>query len=136
MSRDDLVALVREEMVKDRNLREVAVDVALVEYGGLRAGPVDPPGILPELPESDAQSTIQVLNLTVSTGLEQPPLIGDYRHLFLDDEHRPEVIAVLDTYQRSLEQLSARIAARNENIEQPYRTFGPVLLDVSVSVST
>ncbi|MFV6025828.1 lipoxygenase family protein [Streptomyces sp. NPDC056264] len=89
--------------------------------------------ILPDLPESDAQSTIQVLNLTVSTGLEQPPLIGDYRHLFLHDEHRPEVIAVFDAYQRSLEELSARIAARNENIEQPYRTFDPVLLDVSVS---
>ncbi|MEM7325876.1 MAG: lipoxygenase family protein [Actinomycetota bacterium] len=79
--------------------------------------------------QADAQSTIQVLNLVILTGFEQPPLIGDYRHLLLDEEAR----VVFDQYQESLETLSDQIETRNRTLDQPYQIFNPALLDTSVS---
>ena len=81
---------------------------------------------------SDVQATVQVLNLCALTGLEQPPLIGDYTHLFLEQNKAP-VMAAFERYQRALIQLSADIHERNKRREQPFQTFNPTLLNVSVS---
>ncbi len=81
---------------------------------------------------SDIQATVQVLNLCALTGLEQPPLIGDYMHLFLD-QNKKEVTAAFEKYQQALIKLSADIEKRNEKREQPFQTFNPTLLNVSVS---
>jgi len=81
---------------------------------------------------SDVQATVQVLNLCALTGLEQPPLIGDYTHLFLE-LNKERVTAVFKRYQQALTQLSADIEKRNERREQPFQTFNPSLLNVSVS---
>jgi hypothetical protein len=81
---------------------------------------------------SDIQATVQVLNLCALTGLEQPPLIGDYTHLFLE-QNKARVIAAFERYQKALIQLSADIDKRNKQREQPFQTFNPSLLDVSVS---
>jgi len=81
---------------------------------------------------SDIQATVQVLNLCALTGLEQPLLIGDYTHLFLE-QSKERVIAVFKHYQQALIQLSADIEKRNKHREQPFQTFNPTLLSVSVS---
>jgi hypothetical protein len=81
---------------------------------------------------SDVQATVQVLNLTALTGLEQPPLIGDYTHIFLE-EHKDRTLAAFERYQRALLRLSAEIERRNEHRDQPFETFNPAFLDVSVS---
>ncbi|MEM7140996.1 MAG: lipoxygenase family protein [Actinomycetota bacterium] len=78
---------------------------------------------------ADAQSTVQALNLVILTGFEQPPLMGDYRHLLLDDDAR----AVFDRYQASLEAMSDQIETRNRTLDQPYQIFNPAVLDTSVS---
>lgn len=85
--------------------------------------------LVPGLDKGDAQTTVQLMNLTIFTGLEQPPMIGDYRHLFLDERG----VAAFDRYQAALVARGEEIAARNETIEQPYRTFDPAILDTSVS---
>lgn len=79
--------------------------------------------------QNDAQSTVQILNLVVLTGFEQPPLIGDYRHVLLDEQ----ASAVFDRYQESLVTLSEQIEARNRTLDQPYQALNPRLLDTSVS---
>jgi Lipoxygenase len=66
---------------------------------------------------SDIQATVQVLNLCALTGLEQPPLIGDYTHLFLEKD-KEHVIAAFERYQQALIQLSADIDKRNKRREQ------------------
>jgi Lipoxygenase len=81
---------------------------------------------------SDIQATVQVLNLCALTGLAQPPLIGDYTHLFLE-QNRARAIAAFERYQQALIQLSADIDTRNRRREQPFQTFNPTLLNVSVS---
>jgi Lipoxygenase len=81
---------------------------------------------------SDIQPTVQVLNLAALTALEQPSLIGDYPHLFLD-LHKERVIAAFERYQQALIKLSRNIDERNKHREQPFETFNPRLLKVSVS---
>lgn len=81
---------------------------------------------------SDIQATVQVLNLCALTGLEQPPLIGDYTHLFLE-QNKERVTVVFKRYQQALIQLSVDIEKRNKQREQPFQTFNPTLLNVSVS---
>jgi hypothetical protein len=81
---------------------------------------------------SDIQATVQVLNLCALTGLEQPRLIGDYTHLFLE-QNKADVIAAFERYQQALIELSADIDRRNKQREQPFQTFNPTLLSVSVS---
>jgi Lipoxygenase len=81
---------------------------------------------------SDIQATVQVLNLCALTGLDQPQLIGDYTHLFLE-QNKERVTAAFERYQQALRKLSADIDARNKLREQPFQTFNPILLNVSVS---
>lgn len=81
---------------------------------------------------SDIQATVQVLNLTALTALEQPPLIGDYTHLFLEQD-KERVIATFAGYQQALIKLSHDIDARNKRRDQPFQTFNPTMLDTSVS---
>jgi hypothetical protein len=81
---------------------------------------------------SDIQPTVQVLNLAALTALEQPALIGDYTHLFLE-QHKERVIAAFERYQQALIKLSHDIDERNKHREQPFETFNPSLLKVSVS---
>ncbi len=81
---------------------------------------------------SDIQATVQVLNLTALTGLEQPMLIGDYTHLFLEQD-KERVTTAFERYQRALIKLSHDIDERNKEREQPFETFNPALLNVSVS---
>jgi len=82
---------------------------------------------------ADAQSTIQMWNLTVFTGLEQPPLVGDYSHLFAGIARHDDAVAVFARYQAKLIALSDQIERRNATIEQPFNTFNPAILDTSVS---
>jgi hypothetical protein len=81
---------------------------------------------------SDIQPTVQVLNLAALTALEQPALIGDYTHLFLE-QHKERVIAAFERYQQALVKLSNDIDERNTRREQPFETFNPSFLKVSVS---
>jgi len=81
---------------------------------------------------SDVQATVQVLNLAALTQLQQPAMIGDYSHLFLD-EHRDRVLAAFERYQQGLIQLSRDIEERNRHREQPFETFNPTFLKSSVS---
>jgi hypothetical protein len=82
---------------------------------------------------ADVQSTVQVLLLLAATGFKQPPLIGDYTHLFLERE-RSAARAVFARYQQALQALSAAIDSRNQQRVQPYQTFNPVFLQSSVSI--
>ena len=81
---------------------------------------------------SDIQATVQVLNLSALTAFEQPPLIGDYTHLFLEQD-REQVKAAFGRYQQALVKLSHDIDERNMQREQPFQTFNPTELDTSVS---
>jgi hypothetical protein len=81
---------------------------------------------------ADIQATVQVLNLTALTALEQPLLIGDYTHLFLE-QHKEHVIAAFKRYQQALIDLSRDIDERNKHREQPFQTFNPRVLTTSVS---
>jgi hypothetical protein len=81
---------------------------------------------------SDIQATVQALNLTAITALEQPPLIGDYTHLFLE-RHKEQAVAAFERYQQALIKLSRDIDERNQHREQPFQTFNPKVLTTSVS---
>jgi hypothetical protein len=81
---------------------------------------------------ADIQATVQVLNLTALTALKQPPLIGDYTHLFLE-EHKERAIAAFERFQQALIKLSHDIDERNKHREQPFQTFNPMVLTTSVS---
>lgn len=81
---------------------------------------------------SDIQSSVQMLDLTTLTQLEQPAMIGDYTHLFLDEE-KPQVVGAFERYQQALVQLAKAIEDRNTRREQPFQTFNPRFLKVSVS---
>jgi len=81
----------------------------------------------------DIQSTLQLLNITITTGLIQPSMIGDYRHT-LPDQKKDQVLRVFETYQQALKQLASDIDERNLTREQPFQTFNPTILDSSVSI--
>ena len=81
----------------------------------------------------DVQATVQLVNLTVTTGLIQPTIIGDYRHT-LPSQNKDQALRVFEVYQRALEQLVHDVNRRNLNREQPFQTFNPTLLDSSVSI--
>jgi hypothetical protein len=82
---------------------------------------------------ADVQATVQVLILLAATGFKQPPLLGDYTHLFLDRE-KGRAVAAFERFQQALRQLSRDIEARNQRRAQPYQTFNPTLLQSSVSI--
>ncbi|MEO0498701.1 MAG: lipoxygenase family protein, partial [Pseudomonadota bacterium] len=46
----------------------------------------------------DVQSTVQMINITITTGLIQPPMIGDYRHT-LPDQNKDQALQAFETYQ-------------------------------------
>ena len=81
----------------------------------------------------DVQSTVQLINLTVTTGLTQPAMIGDYRHTLLD-HNKDQALLVFETYQQALKQLARDIDKRNLTREQPFQTFNPTILNSSVSI--
>jgi len=81
---------------------------------------------------SDVQATVQVLNLAALTQLEQPAMIGDFTHLFLE-AHRDRAVAAFERYQKALAQLSRDIEGRNQHRDQPFQTFNPTFLKTSVS---
>jgi hypothetical protein len=81
---------------------------------------------------ADIRTTVQVLNLAAFTALEQPTLIGDYTHLFLEQD-KQRVVSAFGRYQQALSKLSHDIDERNKHREQPFQTFNPTLLDTSVS---
>jgi hypothetical protein len=80
----------------------------------------------------DIQTTVQVLNLAALTAFEQPPLIGDYTHLFLE-QNRMESVVAFDRYQKALIKLSDDIEERNRTREEPFQSLNPRFLDTSVS---
>jgi hypothetical protein len=73
-----------------------------------------------------------VLNLAALTAFEQPPLIGDYTHLFLERE-KDRAVAAFDRYQKALAKLSEDIDERNRHRPEPFQTLNPRYLDTSVS---
>jgi len=81
----------------------------------------------------DVQATVQLINITVTTGLTQPSIIGDYRHT-LPDYKKEQALLVFEAYQQALKQLARDIDARNLTREQPFQTFNPTILDSSVSI--
>jgi hypothetical protein len=106
------------------------------QVGSVSPYPLDPAFLTSKIRAgsqmSDIQATVQVLDLCALTGLEQPALIGDYTHLSLE-QNKERAIAVFNRYQQVLIQLSADIEKRNKKREQPFQTFNPTLLSVSVS---
>jgi Lipoxygenase len=82
---------------------------------------------------ADVQASVQVLLLLAATGFRQPPLIGDYTHLFLDRE-RAGAEAAFARYQGALKALSREIDERNRRRVQPFQSFNPALLQSSVSI--
>jgi len=88
--------------------------------------------IRPDVRMADVQTTVQVLNLAALTQLRQPPMIGDYTHLFLDSR-KAQAIAAFQRYQAALVALSHDIEGRNQHRDQPFETFNPVFLKTSVS---
>ena len=82
---------------------------------------------------SDVQSTYQLNLIMAATGLKQPPLLGNYKHLFLD-KRRPEAEAVFDGFQADLQALSRKIDRRNETRAHPYQSANPAYLESSVSI--
>lgn len=59
---------------------------------------------------------MRILNPCALTGLEQPPLIGNYTHLFLE-QNEERATAVFKRYQQALIQLSTDIEKRNKQRE-------------------
>lgn len=82
---------------------------------------------------ADVQSTVQVLLLLAATGFRQPPLLGNFDHLFLDRE-RARVEEASARYQQALEDLADDIEARNRTRAQPVESFNPRFLQCSVSI--
>jgi hypothetical protein len=81
---------------------------------------------------ADVQSTIQMLTLNAVTGFNEPKLLDDFTHVFLE-LHREEAVASFWRFQSALIQLGRDIDARNEHRELALRTFHPAMLDSSVS---
>jgi hypothetical protein len=83
--------------------------------------------------QSDIQATVQLLNLAALTGLQTPPLLGDFSHLLLDRE-KPRSLAAYERFHQALRTLATGIGERNLRRDQPFETFNPTLLESSVSV--
>ena len=81
---------------------------------------------------SDIQSTIEMLTLNAATGLNEPKLLDDYTHVFLE-LHNEQAVEVFQQFQSSLIALGQEIDARNETRSMPMRTFHPAELDSAVS---
>jgi hypothetical protein len=82
---------------------------------------------------ADVQASVQVLLLLAATGFKQPPLLGNYTHLFLEQHHR-EACEVFWNFQKRLQELSLAIAERNTKRKQAFENFNPALLQSSVSI--
>jgi hypothetical protein len=82
---------------------------------------------------NDVQSTYQIHLLMAATGMQQPALMSNFKHLFLN-EHRSEAETVFDKFQADLKKLSEEIERRNLSRVHPYQSANPVNLESSVSI--
>jgi len=81
---------------------------------------------------SDIQSTVETLTLNAATGLDEPKLLDDYTHIFLE-LHNEQAVEVFRQFQNALIALGGEIDSRNESRSMPMRTFHPAELDAAVS---
>jgi hypothetical protein len=83
-----------------------------------------------ELP--DIQSTFLIFSLNAVTGIDEPKLLDDYTHMFLE-LNKEQAVEVFQNFQDALIALGHEIDVRNESRSMPLRTFHPEVLDSSVS---
>jgi hypothetical protein len=81
---------------------------------------------------ADIQSTILIYSLNAVTGFNQPKLLDDFTHVYLD-LHKEKAVEVFQQFQKSLIALGRDIDSRNESRSMPLRTFHPAVLDTAVS---
>jgi arachidonate 15-lipoxygenase len=81
---------------------------------------------------ADIQSTILIYSLNAVTGFNQPKLLDDFTHVYLD-LHKEKAVEVFQQFQKSLIALGHDIDSRNESRSMPLRTFHPAVLDTAVS---
>jgi hypothetical protein len=79
--------------------------------------------------------------LLCTTGLRQPALINEWKHIILHDDmsahHRAEISGIVDAFQTDLKALAAEVDARNANQElrqKPFMAMNPSVLECSVSI--
>jgi hypothetical protein len=82
---------------------------------------------------SDVQATYQVHILMAATGMKQPALMSNFKHLFLE-QHKEEVDKIFDKFQDDLQKLSIEIDHRNTQRSHPYHSANPSKLESSVSI--
>lgn len=82
---------------------------------------------------SDVQATYQVYLIMAATGMKQPALMSNFKHLFLD-KNRKAVEKVFDKFQEDLKKLSNEIDKRNKKRPHPYQSANPSRLESSVSI--
>jgi hypothetical protein len=80
----------------------------------------------------DIQSTFLMYGLNALTGINQPKLLDDYTHMFLE-LNKDQAVEVFQNFQDALIALGHEIDVRNESRSMPLRTFHPEVLDSSVS---
>ena len=81
---------------------------------------------------ADIQSTFLVYSLNAVTGVNQPKLLDDYTHMFLE-LNKDQAVEVFQKFQDDLIALGREIDVRNETRSMPLRTFHPEVLDTAVS---
>lgn len=69
-------------------------------------------------------------SIMATTGVEQPKLLDDYSHLFLDDNAK----AAWASFTAELHTFDTIIKSRNSQRSRPFRSFEPEMLEVSVGV--
>jgi len=80
----------------------------------------------------DVQSTLLMYSLNAITGANQPKLLDDFTHVYLD-LHRDQAVEVFQQFQESLIALGRDIDSRNESRSMPLRTFHPEVLDTATN---
>lgn len=83
---------------------------------------------------ADVQASFQAILIALLTGRKQPPLIGDWTHVLLDDAQRPEAAQALKDFNAELLKLSDEIRAKNKQRPYPTNAFDPRLMLSSVSI--
>ena len=105
--------------------------------GGPKASPAKDPKDHPRQTMADVQTFFQDLCVVGSTGYRLPPVIGDWTHLFLENEKKAECVAAHGKFMKALKDLSAEIKQRNargEGRRRPFDKMDPLMFECSVSI--
>jgi len=83
---------------------------------------------------SDIQSSYQALLVALLTGAKVPPLIGDFTHLLLKDQHFPTTKQIFNDFQSDLNLFSNTVETLNANRRFPTNAINPKFMSTSVSI--